>query len=336
MPQLRRDPVTREWVVVAAERSRRPSDFKVGDENLQSRPAFSPTCPFCPGNELMTPPEVLAVRPPDSFPNGPGWSLRVVPNKFPALMVEGDLNPAGKGLYDVMNGVGAHEIIVETPDHDRSLGDLPLEQVTAVLCAYRDRFRDLRQDIRFKYILLFRNHGRLAGASQDHPHSQLIALPMIPHEAALQIEGAARYREYRERCVYCDMVKQELSDEERIVAANEEFVAFCAFAGKYPFETWIFPRRHQPSFEAESPDRLALLASILQETLQRIGRCLSWPPYNFTIHTAPVNLDRERDFHWHLSIMPRLSLAAGFEMGSGVFINVTAPEDAAAHLREAM
>ena len=158
---------------------------------------------------------------------------------------------------------------------------------------------------------------------------------MVPQDIALKIEGAARYREYHDRCIYCDMVKQELSDGSRMVAENPDFVAFCAFAGKYPFETWIAPRRHVASYDAESPERLLSFAAILQDALQRMARCLGHPPYNFTIHTAPVNLDLDRDFHWHMSIMPRLTVAAGFEMGTGVFINVTAPEDAARHLRDA-
>ncbi len=332
MPQLRKDPVTSEWVVIATERSRRPMDFKSG-EDMQDRPVFSPSCPFCPGNEQMTPPEVLSYRSPDSSPNAPGWWVRVVPNKFPALGIEGDLDRTGFGIYDMMNGIGAHEVIIEGTEHNRSIADIPHEEVQEVLWAYRDRHLDLMQDQRFKYILLFRNHGKVAGASLEHPHSQLIALPMVPQDVVLQLEGARRYHDYHDRCIYCDMIKQEVAFGQRVVSMNDDFIAFCPFAAKYPFETWILPRRHSISLAYEDRITINSFGAILQDSLGRIGACLNNPPYNFTLHTAPINQDKDRDFHWHLSIMPRLTIAAGFEMGTGIYINVTAPEEAANHLR---
>lgn len=333
MPQLRKDPVTREWVIIATERSRRPSDFKPS-EDLIGRPAFSPNCPFCPGNELMTPPEVLAYRPADTLPNSPGWWVRVVPNKFPALAIEGELDRVGFGMYDMMNGIGAHEVVIEGTEHDRSIADVSRVQAQEVLWAYRDRFLDLQQDRRFQYILLFRNHGKVAGASLEHPHSQLIALPMVPNHLLLKLEGAKRYHDYHDRCIFCDMVKQEIRFGERVVCMNDDFVAFCPFASKYPFETWIMSRTHVPSFVQEDRPRINAFTAILQETLKRIANALHHPPYNFMLHMAPINQEQQRDFHWHLSITPRLTIAAGFEMGSGIFINVTAPEEAARHLRE--
>jgi UDPglucose--hexose-1-phosphate uridylyltransferase len=340
MPQLRRDPVTREWVIIATERSRRPSDFKPLEDPLTqnssyNKPAFSPNCPFCPGNELMTPPEVLSYRAENVDPNEPGWSVRVVPNKFPALRVEGTLDRYGYGMYDAMNGIGAHEVIIECAEHDLTLTTVSPRQAQEVLIAYRERCLDLMKDSRFKYLLVFRNHGRVAGASLEHAHSQLIALPMVPQEVSLKLEGAARYYEFHERCIYCDMVRQEINYGNRVVCQNDDFIAFCPFAARYPFETWILPRAHVPGFPQESRERLAAFADLLQDTLGRIALCLNNPPYNFTLHTTPVNQERERDFHWHLSIMPRLTIAAGFEMGTGVFINVTAPEDAAGYLRSA-
>jgi UDPglucose--hexose-1-phosphate uridylyltransferase len=334
MPQLRKDPVTREWVIIASERSHRPTDFSPG-EDLTGKPVFSPNCPFCPGNELMTPPEVMSYRPSEQPANSPGWWVRAVPNKFPALLVEGDLDRAGFGMYDMMNGIGAHEVIIDCPEHDRSLADVSLPQAEEILWAYRDRCADLSQDQRFKYILLFRNHGKIAGASLEHPHSQLIALPMVPQNVALQVEGAQRYYEYHERCIYCDMVKQEMNFGERVVCMNDDFIAFCPFAAKYPFETWILPRKHVRSYIHEDRSRIRAFGQILQDAMGRINRSLHVPPYNFTLHTAPINQERERDFHWHLAIMPRLTISAGFEMGSGIYINVTTPEDAARHLRNA-
>ncbi len=334
MPQLRKDPVTREWVIIATERSRRPTDFKLSEE-LEGKPSYSPNCPFCPGNEMMTPPEVLSYRSPNTAPNTPGWWVRVVPNKFPALAIEGDLDRTGVGMYDMMNGIGAHEVIIECTDHDKSIATVSPVQAQEILWAYRDRHLDLMKDRRFKYILLFRNHGKVAGASLEHPHSQMIALPMIPQDVMLQIEGAQRYLEHHERCIYCDMVKQEINTGERIVAMNDAYVAFTPFAAKYPFETWILPRHHSPSFAHEDRPSVNAFAALLQDALRRIATVLNNPPYNFTLHTAPINQDRERDFHWHMAIMPRLTIAAGFEMGTGIYINVTAPEDAAKHLRNA-
>ncbi len=334
MPLLRKDPVTHEWVIIATERSKRPSDFK-NSETTEGKPPFSPDCAFCPGHEGLTPPEVLAYRHPQNEPNGPGWWVRVVPNKFPALSIEGDLERAGYGMYDQMAGIGAHEVIIETPEHDKSIANVQPVQAQEILWAYRDRCLDLMQDRRFKYILLFRNHGKVAGASLEHPHCQMIALPMVPKDVAQMLDGMTRYHDYHDRCIYCDMVKQEINFGERIISMNDQFAAFEPFAPKYPFETWIVPRHHARSFIEESRSEVALFASILQDSLMRIGRCLKFPPYNFTLHTAPINQERDCNFHWHLSIMPRLTIAAGFEMGTGVYINVTAPEDAARHLREA-
>jgi UDPglucose--hexose-1-phosphate uridylyltransferase len=333
MPELRRDPITGEWVIIASERVKRPSDFS-------SRPRASEVddishCPFCPGHEAMTPPEIIAFRHPGSQRNGPGWWVRVVPNKFPALAVEGELNKTGFGMYDWMNGVGAHEVIIETPEHNRPFAFLDARQVEDVLWAYRARYLDLKKDPRLKYILIFRNHGRVAGASLSHPHSQIIATPMLPGQVVTEMAGAKRYESYRDRCAYCDLVNQERNEGKRVVAENESFIAFEPYASRYPFETWVVPKRHGPSFAAISAEEQASFAEILGGTLRRIHVTLDDPPYNFTIHTAPCDSDERPDFHWHLEIFPRLTITAGFEMGTGIFINVTPPEVAARCLREA-
>jgi len=335
MPELRKDPVTKEWVIIATERSRRPNDFRHADEAAEDRPEFVENCPFCPGNEQMTPPEVMAYRSEQTEPDTEGWWIRVVPNKFPALSVEGELNRQGFGMYDVMNGIGAHEVIVETPKHNVSPASLAPSQFKEMIWAYRDRFIELSKDQRFKYILIFRNHGKVAGASLEHPHSQLVALPMVPMDVQLKIDGAARYYDYRERCVYCDMIRQEEAYGKRVVLSNEHFIVFTPFASKFPFETWVMPRHHTGHFAHESHEMLNAFAEALQETMQRINVALSGTPYNFMLHTAPVNTNREPMFHWHLVIVPRLTIAAGFEMGTGIYINVTSPEDAAEHLRNA-
>ncbi|MGD0112773.1 MAG: galactose-1-phosphate uridylyltransferase [Armatimonadota bacterium] len=332
MPELRRDPITGEWVVIASERAKRPSDF--GRRPKDPEPDKAAICPFDPGNEAMTPPEIMAFRHPGSQRNGPGWWVRVVPNKYPALAVEGSLNKTGFGMYDWMNGVGAHEVIIETPEHDRPFAFLDSRQLEDVLWAYRARYLDLKKDPRLKFILLFRNHGRVAGASLAHPHSQLIATPMVPGEIALEMEGARRYEGYRERCVFCDILRQEMDEGTRVVAENDHFIAFEPFASKYPFETWLLPKRHLSSFAAISADEQSGFAAMLGEALRRIHLTLDDPPYNYSIHTAPCDRDDRDDYHWHLEIFPRLTIAAGFEMGTGIYINVTPPEVAARYLRE--
>lgn len=333
MPQLRKDPVTREWVIIASERSKRPSDFNL-PEDSSTKPAFSENCPFCPGNEDKTPPEVLAFRSTPDAPNTTGWWVRVVSNKFPALQVEGDLDRGGYGMYDFMNGVGAHEVIIETPEHNKCIATIAPRQAEEVWWACRERMIDLSKDPRFKYVLVFRNHGKVAGASLEHPHSQLIALPMVPMQVKQEITGADRYYDYHDRCIYCDMIRQELNFGQRVVMETEGFIAFEPFAPKYPFETWVMPKKHIKSF-VDSGEQIPEFNHVLQGVLKRIGKALKHPPYNYTLHTAPFDTEKDHIFHWHLEIAPRLTIAAGFEMGTGIYINVTAPEDAAMHLRDA-
>jgi UDPglucose--hexose-1-phosphate uridylyltransferase len=330
MSELRKDPVVGRWVIVSTERGRRPSDFS--PEPV--RPRLT-TCVFCDGAEDQTPPEVLAGGPPDRPANGPGWSYRVVPNKFPALRIEGDLEPSGEGPYDRMNGVGAHEVIIETPDHQASLATLPVDAVADVLLAFRERILDLKKDGRFQYVLVFKNHGAAAGASLEHPHSQLIATPIIPIMVAEELEGGARYYDMKERCVWCDMVRQERRGRRRLITEASGFVALAPFAPRFPFETWILPARHRAAFEESGPDELRALASVLGRFLRQMNATLNDPPFNFMLHSAPLHEPALDHFHWHLEIVPRLGRVAGFEWGSGFFINPVPPEDAAAALREA-
>ncbi|MHB0912034.1 MAG: galactose-1-phosphate uridylyltransferase [Armatimonadota bacterium] len=333
MPQLRKNPVTREWVVIATERSKRPSDF-VKSEITTDKPEHSDNCPFCIGNEGMTPPEVLAFRSTNA-PNTPGWWVRVVPNKFPALSIDGELDRHGAGMYDFMNGIGAHEVIVETPEHNKCMATVGSRQAEEVWWACAQRMRELGEDPRFKYILVFRNHGKVAGASLEHPHSQLIALPMVPIEVKTEIAGAKQYYDYHDRCIFCDMIRQERNFGKRVVMESDNFLVFEPFAPKYPFETWVIPKKHSRSFVEDAEELIPEFSKMAQGALKRIGKCLDYPPYNYTLHTAPCNVEKDQMFHWHLEIMPRLTIAAGFEMGTGVYINVTAPEDAAEHLRAA-
>jgi UDPglucose--hexose-1-phosphate uridylyltransferase len=330
MPELRRDPIVGRWVIIATERARRPSDL------TRCPPSPQPSvCPFCPGHEEKTPPEVYqAGRSPYAPPNSPGWRIRIVPNRFPALKIEGDLDRQAEGIYDRMNGIGAHEVIIETPDHARQMKDLSDAELTDVLFAFKARVLDLRNDLRFRYILLFKNHGQLAGASLDHTHSQLIALPVVPRQVSEEIEGARRHHDLKERCIFCDVVGQERRDRSRLVLENDEFVVFAPYAPRSPFETWIVPKRHESNFEAEPKERLALCAQALGTTVRRLASALGEPAYNFIVHSNPLRDPASPSYHWHIEVMPALSQVAGFEWGSGFHINPVPPEEAAEFLRK--
>ncbi|MBN1419757.1 MAG: galactose-1-phosphate uridylyltransferase [Planctomycetes bacterium] len=328
MPELRKDPITGRWVIIATDRGRRPSDFVA-----EPQPIAAKFCPFCEGNEDKTPPEITAHRAAGLGPNGPGWRIRVVPNKYPALMIEGGLDKRGDGIYDQMNGVGAHEVIIETPSHVVSLTSLSEDQVHEVIRTYRDRLLDLRGDQRFRYGLVFKNVGQAAGASLEHTHSQLIVTPTIPIAVLHEMEGARRFFEYRGRCIFCDIVVQEIREASRIVAENPHFIAFTPFASRFPFETWVVPRAHATTFEWIPEELSRAFARILREVLIRLEGCLRMPPYNYIIHSSPFGEDGTEHFHWHLEIIPRLTRVAGFEWGTGFYINPMRPEDAAGHLR---
>jgi UDPglucose--hexose-1-phosphate uridylyltransferase len=329
MPELRRDPIVGRWVIIATERARRPSDTVRPRERQQQG-----LCPFCPGHEDKTPHELyVSGRPPTQPPNSPGWKVRVVPNRYPALMIEGDLDRQAEGIYDRMNGIGAHEVIIETADHAKDLAHLSDAEVTEVLFACKARILDLRNDQRFRYILLFKNHGQTSGATLEHSHSQLIALPVTPRHVAEEIDGARRHFEHRERCIFCDIVMQERKDRARLIHENEDFVVFAPWAPRSPFETWIVPKRHESNFEAEPKERLGLCAQALRSTLKRLGAALGDPSYNFMLHSNPLRDAPSQSYHWHIEVMPALTHVAGFEWGSGFHINPVPPEEAAEFLR---
>jgi UDPglucose--hexose-1-phosphate uridylyltransferase len=329
--ELRKDPIVGRWVIISSERAQRPNATPPSTPNTANAAAF---CPLCPGNEDKTPGEVLAFRGPGSPPNKPGWSLRVVPNKFPALRVEGELVREGEGIYDRMSGIGAHEVIIETPRHDVSLSDLEVREVEDLLWAFRERMADLRRDGRLRYVLVFKNHGEAAGASLDHAHSQLIAMPIVPDQVREEMDGARRHYTDKERCIFCDIVREEKREQVRIVSEADGVIAIAPWAPRGPFETWVLPERHMSNFEDCSRADLAPVASVLRSTLRKLDRALSKPAYNFMLHTAPLDQRGLAYYHWHIEIMPTLTKVAGFEWGSGCYINPTAPEEAAEYLRK--
>ncbi|MGE5197182.1 MAG: DUF4931 domain-containing protein, partial [Deltaproteobacteria bacterium] len=234
MAELRRDPIVGRWVIVDTDHPTKPEDFEHEQVVLKGG-----ECPFCYGNEAMTPPEIDAYRYSDTRPNTPGWQVRVVPNKFPALQIEGNLDKRGVGIYDMSSGLGAHEVMIETPYHNKDIPDLSNEEIERFITMNCRRAQDLIRDRRFKYIMIFKNYGFAAGASLEHPHTQMIALPMVPKNVMEEIKGAQNYFDYRERCIFCDVIRQEIQEVERVILENKYFISFCPFVSRFPFEIWI-------------------------------------------------------------------------------------------------
>lgn len=331
MPELRQDPITLKWVAIAIERAKRPHTFtqapKVPIKAVEA-------CPFCPGHEQDTPGEVMAYREPHTSPNTPGWQVRVVPNLYPAFgPAVGDLGARQIGPYAVMNGLGVHEVLIDSPDHYKDLAQLPMDQVALVLRAYIDRYEAHRGNPLLKYMLIIVNHGREAGASREHPHAQLFGVPLMPPNVEEEIEGVRRYQRERGRCVFCDIIAFELRAGERLIYQNDGFVVLAPYAAKVPFECWILPKVHNPRFETMDNREIRDCADALKTALAKLHFGLNDPPFNYYLHTAPYRFE-DGSFHWHIEILPKLAIWAGFELGSGIMINTALPEAAAEFLRE--
>jgi UDPglucose--hexose-1-phosphate uridylyltransferase len=314
MPELRKDPIVGRWVIIAPDRAKRPIQTR------ETHVAEGGLCPFCEGNEANTPVEILAYRDAKSRPNEKGWRVRVVPNRFPALQIEGDLRKRGDGIYDQMNGVGAHEVIIECPSHATSMALLAEENLREILWVYRDRLVDLKKDKRLVYGMIFKNVGAAAGASLDHSHSQLIVTPIVPVNVQEEMNGAQEFYDYRGRCIYCDMIHQELGAEKRIVLDTPNFLCFTPFASRFPFETI-------------QKGEIDELGTVLKTVLLKLETALDKPAYNYIIHTSPFDTQALPHYHWHMEIIPRLTRVAGFEWGTGFYINPVQPETAAEYLR---
>jgi UDPglucose--hexose-1-phosphate uridylyltransferase len=328
MSELRRDPIVGRWIIVDTDHPNKPEDFEHEPHEWRSG-----TCPFCYGNESQTPPEIDAIRDSHTSPNTPGWQIRVVPNKFPALQIEGELDRRGSGIYDMSNGVGAHEVLIDSPYHHKDLSDLTNQEVENIISMLCRRSQDLIKDKRFKYIMIFKNYGPAAGASLEHPHHQTIALPMVPKNVIEELKGSQNYFEYRERCIFCDMIRQETQENERIILENKYFLSFCPFVSRFPFEIWIIPKKHSGYFCHMPAEEIPGLAAILKDTIAKLKKIFDGPAYNFIIHSSPINGDGGIEgYHWHIEFMPKLTRVAGFEWGSGFYVVSTPPELAAQYL----
>ena len=329
MSELRQNFATKEWVVIATERAKRPEELANKRERKRLA-SFVPTCPFCPGNENLTPPEVLRVP----VANGVPWRARVVPNKFAALSREVEPTRVAHRLRRMVNGFGIHDVIVETPDHAQVMALLPDSCVSEILHIYKTRYDEISLDPRIALITIFKNHGVDAGTSLEHPHSQLIATPVISLQVRERFQQAQRHFDDYGECMFCQMLEEELEEQTRIVSVSEHFIALEPYASPAPFSTRIYPRRHMASFADVSSTELNDMARILRTTLAKLYHGLADPDFNFTIRSAPTESVGVKYFHWYLSVIPRLTRVAGFELGSGMFINTVLPEAAADFLRK--
>ena len=338
MGELRKDPILERWVIISTERSKRPGGgfTKVAKAIEITDPA---KCPFCPGHESMTPPEIINL----SDPKTKKWKTRVIPNKFLALSIDNPFVKKGKGMYDMMSNFGAHEVLIETPFHEKEAKDQSIEEITDWLSVLQQRTEDLSKDQRFRHLLIFKNKGKAAGASLTHPHHQIMAIPITPKRVREELNGSYHYYSMKERCIYCDIINQEQFDGERIVYENEAYVSFCPYASRFPYEIWILPKTHEIDFYAKIvKDTLPLLAEMINVVLRKLSEVLGDPDYNYIFHNSPNRIPRrdywhtiKDDYHWHIELLPKLTTIAGFEWGTGFFINSLAPEDAAKELREA-
>ena len=314
------------WVLITTGNPKGPSDY------LSFKPPYqtqNPTgvCPFCPGNEGMTPKETFSLRSKEG-----GWSVRVIPNKFPFFHIEGEFDRRPEGMYDVMEAIGAHEIVVEAPEHHQNLATLEPPQIEKILFAYRERLIDLERDPRFQQFLILKNYP---GLFNRHPHSHIMAMPVIPRRIDEEIWGTLDYYQRKERCIFCDIIKEERSMKKRVVLETIHFLVFSPFASRFPFETWIVPKTHSSDFHHIEKEEMEDLSVVIQSLFLRYYKLLSDPPYSITFHTSPIQSRFHRsEYHWHIEIRLRIGLREGFEWGTGFFVNPTPPEDAAAYLRE--
>jgi UDPglucose--hexose-1-phosphate uridylyltransferase len=326
MAELRQDVITGLWVVVATDRALRPVNFSAAC--VVPTPDDLEKCPFEPGHEVMTPLEVLAIRPNDSEPNASGWCVRVVPNKFPAFNM-GNEEMDSDGLFPRRAADGSHEVIIHSPSHTESLGTMPVDEVELVLRVYRHRYRANAEDPHIRCVHIIVNKGREAGASLEHSHSQLFGMPLVPLLLQQELAGASWYQSRHEECVFCRLIADELAISRRIVAKNRSFVAIAPFASRLPYEVWILPREHQESFDMISETELEEFAEILSSTLGKYNEKFGDPPYNYYIHSCPTDGAEYPYYHWHLEMVPKLTTIGGFELGTSMMINITTPEHAA-------
>ena len=320
-PELRKDPIVERWVIISTERLGRPQELSCAP------PIRLLVCPFCAGNERLTPEAVIAV------PAGDGWQIRIVPNTFPALQGDEMVILSPSGLFDIMAAVGVHEVVVECREHETNLAHCSAEHIADLCRALAERVRLLGADRPDLYPLIFKNHGASAGASLEHAHSQFMGLPMTPILVQQELDAARAYDGAEGHCIFCDLVERERSLGERLVLETPRFVVLAPFASRFPCELWIVPRTHRSHFERATDSEVAEFGHVYHRVLRLLDAGLDDPPYNSVVHTAPLDQPDVRYYHWHMEVLPRLTGIAGFECGTGMNINPVPPEQAAAYLR---
>jgi len=331
MSELRQDPTTKEWVITAPERAKRPQRIPK-KRRVEEIPSWDESCPFCPGNESQTPPEVfkLPLSSEDS-----AWEVRVIPNRFAALMPEGSAERSEAGrFFRKMGGFGIHEVIIESPSHNTPMALMSYQQVEKVLIAYLERYNTLKKSRQLKFITIFKNHGWASGTSLIHPHSQLVATPIMAPHYRRKFDVAHEYYADIGRCLYCDLLAGELEKGERVIAQTKQFVIFHPYASRVPYEAWIVPKKHHASFGLFPVIHLAELAVVIKDTLFCLYQELDNPAFNLMIDTSTTADEEDPYYHWHIRIVPRLTTIAGFEMGSGIYISTALPEDTASIMRQ--
>jgi UDPglucose--hexose-1-phosphate uridylyltransferase len=336
MPELRRDLVTQKWIITGIQSE---EEF-LSTLNSQQK-EINGTCFFCEGSEAQTLSEIYSIRKFDTRPNSPGWQVRVVPSKSAVFKIEGDIGKVGHGIYDLMNNIGAHELIIETPQHIKNICDLPAEQILLVLKVYQSRLRDLNNDERLRYALIFKNQRPQSPSRFGHSHSQLAALPLTPKTVKDELSSSKEYFSYKERCLFCDIIRQEQKDKKRIVEENSDYIVYVPFATKFPFELSIIPKTHNADYRLENESSLKNLAQILKISLSKISTALNDPPLNYILHTIPYMRPEQgywktihNDYHWHIEVYPQINEITGFEWGSGFHIQPLLPETCAKILRD--
>ena len=327
---MRFNPITLDWVIMAPDRASKPDDFLHGKRGRPRRPVHRDDCPFCAGNEHLVAAEICRASAADG-----SWMVRVVPNKFSAFIATDDLQRNSHGIFRSMAAAGAHEVVIEHPRHDLSLVDMPPPHLAAILRLYRERYEALRRDKHVESIVIFKNDGERAGTSLEHSHSQITAAPMVSSQVYMRLQEARRFHEFNGACLYCEVLREELEAGERIIEMSHSFVAFMPYASLSPYHFWIFPRQHASSFDTIKDDDIIDLAGVLSRQLRRLAAAAGNPDYNFTIRSAPVGESSSCCFHWYLSVVPRMSHLAGFELGSGSYINSMNPEHCADLMRRA-
>lgn len=328
MPEIRRNLITRDWVIIATERAKRPHELLTPKLSKTVLQPYSAHCPFCAGNEERTPIECGRIS------DGNGWKVRSVPNKFPALVSEGEPIMTIQGMYRSVEGVGIHEVLIEHPRHDLTTALLPIEDVANIILLYRQRYQEIRKDRRIRAIIIFKNHGEKAGTSLEHPHSQIAATPIVPTQIRIRIEEAIRFFDDTGECLFCQTLREELATNKRIILKSDHFVAFIPYAALSPFHIWIFPLRHTSSFDEITDAEVVDLALTLKTVLAKLYYGLNNPDYNYSIRSLPTDSFAKDYFHWYLAVIPRLGITAGFELGSGMYINPSLPEESAKYLSE--